>query len=180
MTKYYVDEAGRRYTDNTYEACRVYQACEFVKGREPFKSVYRHGFTALFFPCAWIWLPAYHANAKAGDRQFLLRAWKPPRLVYTRTICPARYTDSLYAQHKNIGCIFSRNWKHRRGGKVMCGKSNCRKCGCDLEQYINGEHLLIKCCPQCGKQLLVKQREALYRKTTIPERWGAVMVDFHY
>jgi hypothetical protein len=48
-TGFGVDEAGRKYVYNSFEECRVYEAAEFVKGQEPFRSVLRHGFPVHFF-----------------------------------------------------------------------------------------------------------------------------------
>ena len=45
----------------------------------------------------------------------------------------------------------------------------CRKCGSDLENWNNGQHLWINHCPNCGVKLLKKQQDALHRKTTDEE-----------
>jgi hypothetical protein len=45
----------------------------------------------------------------------------------------------------------------------------CRKCDYDLEQWNCGQYLRMTYCPHCGKRLLKRQSDELYRRTTSEE-----------
>jgi hypothetical protein len=64
--------------------------------------------------------------------------------------------------------------KDGRGGKDMMYEIECPKCGADLEAYNYEPYGWIRYCPSCGKKLLKKQAECLYKKVTDGEVSGMI------